>query len=172
MRVIAAAVVVLVAAVPAWAQPGTPAQGKTTPAPPTAPPPNPLSLIPAFRCTFPSFAATEWHVGKPETEVGSESTFSFRVTNIDTRRNAARIVANRGSVDATAVLRDSGLTVIEQTGIGNFIVTTIFRAGGKDRVYIAVHSRHLGDMETVPSVSQHFGTCEPIEAEANPPAVR
>lgn len=129
------------------------------------PPPNPLSLIAGFRCTFPKHAATEWPVGEPETTLGTEDAFSFRITNIDTRRGRARIVGTGGSVDATAMLGEAGLNVIEQTGIGNFILTTIFRSGGKDRVFIAAHSRHLGDLQTVPSVSQHFGTCEPIEAE-------
>ena len=129
------------------------------------PPPNPLSLITAFQCTFPRHAATEWPAGQPETSLGADRQFSFRITNINTRRNSARIVGSGGSVDATAMLGETGLNVVEQTGIGNFILTTIFRAGGKDRVFVAAHSRHLGDLQTVPSVSQHFGTCEPLAPE-------
>ena len=64
----------------------------------------------------------------------------------------------------TAMLSATGLNVIEQTGYGNFILTTIFVAGGEGRVYLAAHSRHLGDLKTVPSVSQHFGTCQPVQA--------
>lgn len=126
------------------------------------PPPNPLSLIPAFRCTFPTYSATEWPAGEPVTALGADKEFSFRITNINTRRNSARIAGSAGSVEATAMLGETGLNVIEQTALGNFILTTIFRAGGKDRVFLAAHSRHLGDPNAAPSVSQHFGTCEPV----------
>jgi hypothetical protein len=128
------------------------------------PPPNPLSLIPAFACSFPKHAATEWTATGPVTAMGEE-TFTFQVTNLNLRRGSARIVgAGGGTADVTAMLSATGLNVIEQTGYGNFILTTIFVAGGEGRVYLAAHSRHLGDLKTVPSVSQHFGTCQPVQA--------
>jgi hypothetical protein len=124
------------------------------------PPPNPLASIPTFRCSFPKHVATEWVNGQPVTVAGEEQ-FTFQITNINLRRGNARLVgAGGGTADVTAMLSGTGLNVIEQTGLGNFILTTIFTTGGADRVYPAAHSRHLGDVSALPSVSQHFGTCE------------
>ena len=128
---------------------------------PMPPPPNPLSLIPSFQCSFPAHAATEWRDGVPVIVEG-EDQFTFQITNVNLRRGSSRIVGSGGgTAEATATISPTGLNVIEQTGIGNFILTTIFVAGGQDRKFIAVHSRHLGDLTTVPSASQHYGTCEP-----------
>lgn len=129
------------------------------PAPPP-PPPNPLAAIPAFRCSFPKHVATEWVNGSPLSLAGEEE-FTFQITTLNMRRGAARIVGSGGgTAEVATVLTATGLNVIEQTGLGNFILTTIFTAGGQDRVYRAAHSRHLGDLSAPPSVSQHFGTCE------------
>lgn len=152
MRTFISALLVLAASVPLLAEQRQP-----------PPPPNPLSLIPAFRCTFPTHAATEWVDGQPTTREGQEE-FGFQIVNINLRRGSARIVgAGGGTAEVTAMLSQTGLNVIEQTPYGNFILTTVFVAGGQDRTFIASHSRHLGDLKTVPSVSQHFGTCEPAK---------
>jgi hypothetical protein len=130
--------------------------------PPPPPPPNPLSSIPTFRCSFPKHVSTEL-VGAVPVPLAGEEEFTFLVADVNMRRGAARIVGSGGgSAEVTAILTATGLTVIEQTGLGNFIVTTIFTAGGADRVFRAVHSRHLGDLSAPPSVSQHFGTCQPV----------
>lgn len=137
------------------------------------PPPNPLSLVDTFRCTFPRFVATEWPAsGPPVTREGADENFTFFITDVNTRRSTARIVGTGGTVPVSAMIGETGLNVVEQTGLGNFILTTIFRAGGTDKVYLAAHSRHLGDPKTVPSVSQHFGTCEPSEVTATPQSGR
>lgn len=136
------------------------------------PPPNPLSLIRAFQCTFPKYVATEWPSGQTVTREGTDENFTFRITEINTRRSTARIVGSGGSVPASAMVGETGLNVVEQTGLGNFILTSIFRAGGNGQVYLAAHSRHLGDPATAPSVSQHFGTCTPFEPEGSKPSGR
>jgi hypothetical protein len=130
---------------------------------PPPPPPNPLASVTAFRCSFPKFVTTAWVEGLPVTREGEE-TFGFQIANINPRRSVARIVGTAGgSADVTATLTSTGLNIIEPTAIGNFILTTIFSAGGQDRAYRAVHSRHLGDLAAPPSVSQHFGTCEAMK---------
>jgi hypothetical protein len=135
----------------------------------TPPPPNPLSLIRAFQCTFPRYVATEWPAGGSVTREGTDDNFTFRITEINLRRSVARIVGTGGSVPASAMVGETGLNVVEQTGLGNFILTSIFRAGADGQVYLAAHSRHLGDPKTPPSVSQHFGTCTPLEPEGAKP---
>jgi hypothetical protein len=136
------------------------------------PPPNPLSLVRAFQCTFPTYVATEWPAGGPVTREGKDENFTFRIAEINLRRSTARIVGTGGTVPASAMLGETGLNVVEQTGLGNFILTSIFRSGGDGKVYLAAHSRHLGDPKTAPSVSQHFGTCEPFEPEGAKPSSR
>ena len=137
------------------AQGGAPAQ---TPAPAAATT-SPLASARTLKCTFPAYNSTNWRDGKASTAANSEE-FGFQIDAIDSRQRRARIVGTRGSAEASAFLTETGLNVIEQTSIGNFILTTIFTTGGAGDRFAAVHSRHLGDREGLPSASQHTGTCE------------
>src|SRR5690606_17370085 len=122
---------------------------------------NPLASATAFECTFTSYAVPgSWEGGSVGILSGTDS-FTYRIADINQRRNTARlVVTDATSVPVTAVVPPAGLNVIEQTQIGNFFLTTIFRAGARADTYIAVHSRHLGDLSTMPSVSQYYGTCK------------
>lgn len=123
-------------------------------------PANPLASARAFQCTFSNYAvATAWDGATAQVTSGADN-FGYRVADINLRRNGARVVSDTASVPVSAILSQTGLNIIEQTPIGNFILTTIFIAGGTADKYVAVHSRHLGDLSTLPSVSQFYGTCE------------
>ena len=148
MRKLSLVVLALLIAVPVVAQRGKP-------------PVNRLSAVQTLRCTFPTHAATLWNSTGAHTGVGEES-FGFDIGSINLRRGASLIVGARGSAEATAMLTETGLNVIEQTPGGNFILTSVFAAGGPADKFIAVHSRHLGDLTTPPTASQYFGTCEVV----------
>jgi hypothetical protein len=128
-------------------------------------PTGPLASVRAYQCTFSNYAVAAWDATSPRVVPGEED-FSFRIADIDLRRSAARIVGASASAEATAMLTETGLNVIEQTPAGNFILTTIFVGGGSADRYLAVHSRHLGDLSTPPSASQYYGTCEVVSGNS------
>jgi hypothetical protein len=144
--------VVALTAGPVWGQQAAP-----------TPPPEPASLTTAqaFRCTFTLFVATHWVDGEPETVAGDDQ-FAFTIEAIDRPARRARIVGATASATASAFVTDTGLNVIEQTPIGNFILTTVFANGRTGDRFMAVHSRHLGDLSAPPGPSQYFGSCEVV----------
>ncbi len=127
---------------------------------PQTPAPSLLFAAKHLSCSFPVFAAPVWKEGAAQV-VSHAQDFTFDVDTIDTKKNSARIVgSNGGSAHASTVVTPTGLNIIEATPIGNLNVTTIFIAGGPVGKFLAVHSRHLGDPEAAPSVSQNYGTCQ------------
>jgi hypothetical protein len=112
----------------------------------------------AFTCSFTVYAAAIWNEGQPSV-LSNPQDFAFQIDELDRRRGRARVAGTAGSSPATLMVSEAGLNVIEPTPTGNLNLTTIFTAsaGGK---YLAVHSRHLGDVSGPPRVSQTYGTCE------------
>jgi hypothetical protein len=123
---------------------------------------GPLNEVRSLKCSFPAAATTEWRNGAPVTVTANEE-FGFEIDTINIQRRTARIVGSRGTAEASAFLTDTSLNVIEQTPIGNFILTSIFTAGGDGTRLMAVHSRHLGDLAAPPSASQYYGTCDVVK---------
>jgi hypothetical protein len=103
--------------------------------------------------------ATRWIDGTPETVPGKDE-LTFEIDTINLKARSARILGARGSTLVSAFVTQTGLNVIEQTPIGNFIITTAFIGGRNGNTLRAVHSRHLGDVAELPTPSQYFGTCE------------
>jgi hypothetical protein len=122
---------------------------------------NPLASARHLSCTFTFYTTTRWANGVPEVRTGDDE-FKFDIDTIDARNHTARIVATTASANVSAFLTDTGLNVIEQTPLGNFIVTTVFTTGRIGDALPAVHSRHLGDVSVPPSPSQYFGTCQVV----------
>jgi hypothetical protein len=124
-----------------------------------APPASPFETGKDIACSFPVYAAVQWADAGPRVLDGNQ-TFNIRIGSIDLKKKNA-MIAGTGGVDlATALITPTGLNIVEQTPDGNFTFTTVFAKGGKDKTFLAVHSRHLGDASTVPSVSQAYGTCQ------------
>jgi hypothetical protein len=122
-----------------------------------AKPAGPFANAKAFACSFPVYGAAKWGAA-PEPINGTQE-FTYRIEGIDYRRNQARVVGS-AAVPVTLRLGETGLNVIEQTPIGNFILTTVFSAGGDGKTFRAAHSRHLGELNEAPRTSQSYGTCE------------
>jgi hypothetical protein len=121
-------------------------------------PVNPLAAAQTLECAFTSYAVTGWKDGVPTT-VTTDETFKFQIAIVNLKKSRARIIGEQASEDATAVLTPTGLNVIEQTPLGNFLVTTVFTTRAADERFLAIHSRHVGDTAAAPSPSQHYGTC-------------
>jgi hypothetical protein len=130
------------------------AQRRQTPA-------GPFAKIRGLDCTFTNYGAAAWD-GTSARIVTGDDNVTFRIEEFDYRRGVAMVTSAAAKVPVSATLAETGLNVIEHTPIGNFILTTVFVAGGSADKYVAVHSRHLGDTTTAPSVSQYFGTCEVV----------
>jgi hypothetical protein len=134
--------------------------GQTTPPAQQKPAADPLFSARHLSCSFPVYAAPVWKEGAAQV-VSRAQDFRFDIDSIDTKKNSAQIVGTGGAAaHASTVVTPTGVNVIEATPIGNLNLTTIFVAGGPEGKYLAVHSRHLGDMTAGPSVSQNYGTCE------------
>jgi hypothetical protein len=128
---------------------------------PQAPARDPLFSAKHLSCSFPVYAAPVWKDGAAQV-VSRAQDFNFDIDSIDNspKKNNARIVAAGGATaHASTIVTPTGLNVIEATPGGNLNITTIFVAGGPGGKYLAVHSRHLGDPNSAPSVSQNYGTC-------------
>src|SRR5690606_32996764 len=136
MRVVPAILAAVLSLVPLSAA----AQRRVTPA-------GPFVKARAIECAFTTYGVASWN-GLAARVLTGDDDVRFRVENLDLRRGAARVVSASATVEVTAMATETGLNVIEQTPIGNFILTTIFSAGGSADKYVAVHSRHLGDLTT------------------------
>lgn len=162
MRAVPLLVLMLVLQPPSsvWGQSG---QGAPAPTPSTtaqaAAPGVSLSAARTLKCLFPAYAATRWIDGTPETVTGKDE-LTFEIDSINLKSRTARIAGARGSTLVSAFVTQTGLNVIEQTPIGNFILTSVFTGGRDGNVLRAVHSRHLGDVAELATPSQYFGTCE------------
>ena len=124
----------------------------------TRPAPVTFASARVFACSFTVYAAAVWNDGQPSV-LSNPQEFAFQVDELDRRRGRARVVGTAASSPATLMVSEAGLNVIEPTATGNLNLTTIFSASA-DGKYLAVHSRHLGDVSGPPRVSQTYGTCE------------
>jgi hypothetical protein len=137
-------------------------------APPPAPLPgqaaagSPFATVKALRCTFTLYVAARWENGEPQAVAGDDQ-FLFTIEAIDVAARRARVVGATASASVSAFVTGTGLNVIEQTPIGNFILTTVFANGRAGERFVAVHSRHLGDVSAPPGPSQYYGSCELVQ---------
>lgn len=81
----------------------------------------------------------------------------LQFTDID----LARRTANLHGTSVGVLRTGSGLTFIEQTPIGNWVVTTVFATlFNETGKYVAVTSRHIADIAGAPPMpSQYHGRC-------------
>ena len=123
---------------------------------------GPFATAKGFKCSFPTYDTARWTGTTAEVFTGTQE-FAFQIDTFDFKKGRARIASEVGSTLASMVLTETGMNVIEQTPIGNFNLTTIFVAGGKDDTYLAANSRHNGDLKAAPRISQNYGTCELVK---------
>ena len=87
-------------------------------------------------------------------ENGLHAAESFRLIFIrDDQKDTTYMLGNNGSVEVAYFRASDSVNIIEQTSVGNIMVTTITDKN------IAVHSRNsvlLGDL----IASQYYGSCE------------
>lgn len=111
----------------------------------------------SLKCTSQNGSIAKWKDGKLRIETDrSASTIHF--DSIDLQNKTARGIGNQGASDEVLIVTASGITFIEQTGMGNLVFTTVFPYRNKEGDFIAVTSRHMDLVGPFPS--QYHGTCK------------
>lgn len=113
----------------------------------------------SLKCKMGLGAFADWESGEPVIEIDrwtGDPVLYFDAINL--KEGNARIVGNQGASDVTAFLTAGGLHLMEQTGVGNVVLTSVF-AQKKKGGYVFVRSRHMGGgLLLLPS--QYHGTCK------------
>ena len=121
-----------------------------------------VSLLNAqsIECNFGKGTEALWDKGKLKL-VASDFGVGVKVAfeSIDAKGGKARLNGNLGGRDVLVFFTGSGITFLEQTGMGNINITTVFfhYKFPTARHFIAVTSRH--QIFNGPFPSQYHGTC-------------
>lgn len=110
---------------------------------------------------FTQGAQLKWEGGKISVDRATFGNPSATVhyDAVDVKAGTGRMIGNAGSTDLVVVSTSAGITLIEQTGSGNLVFTTVFRTRQKGTSeYAAVMSRHI-DTPPGPFPSQYSGSC-------------
>ena len=125
-----------------------------------------VSLLNAesIECDFGKGTEALWEKGKLKlvaSDFGAAVKIAFE--SIDAKEGKARLNGNLGGRDVLVFFTGSGITFLEQTGMGNINITTVFfkYKSPAARHFIAVTSRHHVFNDPYPS--QYHGTCSILE---------
>ncbi len=113
----------------------------------------------SLKCQWDRGALGDWEGGQLQAKQIPGDLPPLTFDAIDLKNKTARLISNVGSGDVLALLSATGVSFLEQTGIGNFNFTTVFADYSASGDFIAVTSRHLMLLND-PLVSQHHGTCK------------
>lgn len=120
-----------------------------------------LAKAKSLKCQLGRGAVGDWKTGKL---IVREDTFdvTLHFDAINLKARTARVIANAGAEDVSVALTGAGLTFIEETGMGNLAIATVFAQYQKNtRDFIMVYSRHLSFFEFgSPLPSQYHGICK------------
>lgn len=81
---------------------------------------------------------------------------------IDIKKAEARLIGNQAASDVVVAATPAGLTFIERTEAGNFMMTSVVPWHGNEGDFAAVTSRHivLAGFYRAPIASQLYGACK------------
>jgi len=118
----------------------------------------------SFRCNFENGYFASWEKGKLKSKA-TKDPLVLIFDSIDYKNKTARLIGNAGASDVFFITNLGGITLIEITGSGSFISTTINSPKAQDKnlihQYFAVHSRHIATLLLgEPMSSQYYGQCE------------
>jgi hypothetical protein len=113
----------------------------------------------SLKCEYGSGAVAVWESSKVKVEKDNFDA-SIVFDSIDLTTGKARMIGEIGAVDVIVFATGAGLTFIEETGVGNLHITTVFASYAKGTTdFIVVTSRHLMFISK-PLPSQYHGTCK------------
>jgi hypothetical protein len=126
---------------------------------------NPLETIRMLKCAFPVAATGSWKDWTPKAAIQPGPELSLVIDEIDIDGGTARI----GSAHTTALLTQNSVHFMERTMAGSLTMITVLSQKSPKGTLRAVRSRHdylqmaIPGFVAEPSVSQHYGECEPTE---------
>ena len=126
---------------------------------------NPLAGITMLKCSFPVAVSGSWKDWAPKAEMQTGPPMTLVIDEIDIDGGTARI----GTTHTTALLTQNSVHFMERTMAGSLTMITVLSQKGPKGTLRAVRSRHdylqmaIPGFVAEPSVSQHYGECEPTE---------
>jgi hypothetical protein len=126
---------------------------------------NALADIRVLKCSFPVSATGSWKEWTPKAEIPPGPALTLVIDEIDIDGGTARI----GTTHTTALLTQNSVHFMERTMAGSLTMTTVLAQKSPKGTFRAVRSRHdylqmaIPGFVAEPSVSQHYGECEPTE---------
>jgi len=126
---------------------------------------NPLAGITMLKCSFPVAISGSWKDWTPKAEMQPGPALTLVIDEIDIDGGTARI----GTTHTTALLTQNSVHFMERTMAGSLTMITVLSQKGPKGTLRAVRSRHdylqmaIPGFVAEPSVSQHYGECEPTE---------
>lgn len=116
----------------------------------------------SFRCNFSDGLFTHFDKGTPTSKRDNKFT-ELVFDQIDTAKQAARLIGNLGVSQIQALEGSDSIHLIEITNTGNLNMTTIFltRKGKSIGAFPVVHSRHMNTASS-PLPSQYIGLCKEL----------
>ena len=130
--------------------------------------PNLLTSVKNLNCIFPLSVSAGWQDGEPAAMVRSGGVMKLRILDIDTQDGSARF-EGASSSHVVAQLAGWNLHFLDIEPAGALSVTTVFSQVGREGQRKAVQSRTdylpitLPRFVSTPTVSQHYGLCEPLK---------
>jgi len=116
----------------------------------------------SFKCNFENGNFASWENGKIQSNA-TKDILSLIFDSIDYKKRTGRLIGNQGSSDILVNTTFGGINLIEITGAGSFITTTIYMPSARDNIedqFFAVHSRHIAPLLDLPMSSQYYGKCK------------
>ena len=114
----------------------------------------------SLKCEFTTSATAKWDSGSPVSEAGPDR-LALVFDAIDIKKGEARLIGNQGATDVIVAATPAGLTFIERTDGGNFMMTSVVPWHGSEGDFSAVTSRHIAwvGLYKPPIASQLYGAC-------------
>ena len=114
----------------------------------------------SLKCVYGPGAVAIWEDSKVKVKKDNFNGAAVVFDSIDIKTGKARLIGEIGAVDVIVLATGTGLTFIEQTGMGNLNFTTVFANYVKGTTdFVVVTSRHISLIsKTLPS--QYHGTCK------------
>ena len=119
---------------------------------------SPSAKLPkALHCMFDQGSFNVFENGKFASEPGGK--MQFVIAAIDAKAGTAQMIGNAGAENLIMLRGKGNMNFVEQTGVGNINLTSVYTKVAPSGGFVAVHSRHVGTGDD-PMISQYYGVCE------------
>ncbi len=113
----------------------------------------------SLKCTWERASIAKWEGGHLKLELIDAGMPPTHLDAIDLDKRTARKIGNVGVSDVAVFTSNAGISFLEVTPSGNFMLTTVLAEYNADGDFIVVAARHMV-IDGKPMVSQYHGTCK------------